>query len=113
MELLCIFCILSNLLEPKMIHIITNASYVLGDRVKKLTLTAELKVIHKAKQLAEARGTNVSKMFSQFIQAEAEHIPSRPGTIAPITRRLTGIARAPRGKSDRQLIEDALLLRHS
>jgi hypothetical protein len=79
--------------------------------MKKLTLSAESEVIDMAKKLAETRGTSVSAMFSQFIRAMAGRPSPRSGGIAPITRRLTGIARAPRRKSERQLLEDALLQR--
>jgi hypothetical protein len=81
--------------------------------MKKLTLTAEPEVIDLAKKLAQARGTSVSGMFSQFIRAMGER-RFRPGEpIGPITRSLTGIARAPRGKTDRQLLEDALLQKYA
>jgi hypothetical protein len=77
--------------------------------MKKLTLTAEPEVIDLAKKLADAHGTSVSAMFSQLIRAMAK---SPPESVGSITRRLTGIARAPRRKTDRGLLEDALLQRH-
>ncbi|HTW94491.1 MAG TPA: DUF6364 family protein [Tepidisphaeraceae bacterium] len=80
--------------------------------MKKLTLTADPEVIDMAKKLAERRGTSVSAMFSQFVRAMAGQGPSRQGAICPATRRLTGIARAPRRKTDRQLLEDALIHRY-
>ncbi|MGA2583535.1 MAG: DUF6364 family protein [Tepidisphaeraceae bacterium] len=80
--------------------------------MKKLTLTAEKEIIDLAKKLAEARGTSVSAMFSQLIRALAEGPSQRGDKVGPITRRVTGIARARNGKSDRQLIEDSLLERH-
>jgi hypothetical protein len=81
--------------------------------VKKLTLTAEPEVIDMAKKLAHARGTSVSAMFSQLIRAMANHHPRASDKIGPVTRRLTGIAKAPRGKNNRQLIEDAILQRYA
>jgi hypothetical protein len=80
--------------------------------MKKLTLTAEPEVIDMAKRLADARGTSVSAMFSQLIRAMSEKKMPRSDRIAPMTRRLTGIARPARGKSDRQVVEDALLRRY-
>ncbi|HEX4056311.1 MAG TPA: DUF6364 family protein [Tepidisphaeraceae bacterium] len=81
--------------------------------MKKLTLTAEPEVIDMAKKLAEARGTSVSAMFSQLIRAMADKRLGRSDRTGPITRRLTGIAKPSRGKSDRQIIEDALLRRYA
>jgi hypothetical protein len=81
--------------------------------MKKLTLTAEPEVIDMAKKLAEARGTSVSAMFRQIIRAMGDRRSRRSGPVGPITRRLTGIAGAPRGKTDRRLLEDALLQRYA
>ena len=81
--------------------------------MKKLTLTAEPEVIKKAKRLAQARGTSVSAMFSQLIRAMGNGGAKESAALGPITRRLTGIARAPRNKTDRQLLEDALLDRET
>ena len=67
--------------------------------MKKLSLTLEPEVIDLAKKLAEARGTSVSGMFSQFILAMGDRRSRRRDSIAPITRRLTGIARAPRARA--------------
>lgn len=81
--------------------------------MKKLTLTAEPEVIDMAKKLAEARGTSVSAMFSQLIRAMADKRLRRSDRTGAITRRLTGIAKPPRSKSDRQIMEDALLRRYA
>ena len=81
--------------------------------MKKLTLTAEPEVIDMAKKLADARGTSVSAMFSQIIRAMGGQPSRRSDPVGPITARLTGIARAPRGKTDRRLLEDALLQRYA
>ena len=59
-----------------------------------------------AKKLAAARGTSISAMFSQFIRALADN-PQVAGKVGPTTRRLTGIAKPRRGKTDRQVLEDA------
>jgi len=80
--------------------------------MKKLTLSAEADVVNMAKRLAEARGTSVSAMFSQFIRALANDSQA-VSKIGPKTRRLTGIAKPRRGKTDRQVLEDALIQRYA
>jgi len=81
--------------------------------MKKLTLTAEPEVIDMAKKLAATRGTSVSAMFSQLIRAMAGRNPGSLSNVSPRVRGLTGLARAPRGKTDRQLVEDGLIHRYS
>ncbi len=78
----------------------------------KLTLSADQDVIEQAKQLAEARGTSVSAMFSQFVRASAKQARTRKQPLAPITRRVAGLARLPAGKSYRALIEQAIAEKH-
>jgi len=80
--------------------------------MKKLTLTAEAEVIDLAKRLAATRGTSVSAMFGQLIRAMAQRPVQSSQDIGPLTRSATGLAHAPRGKTDRQLLEDALLERY-
>jgi hypothetical protein len=75
--------------------------------VPKLTLSADKRVIEKAKRLAEERGTSVSAMFSQFVDS----LNSSSRTVrksAPITRRLRGVAKVSAEKSDRELFEAAI-----
>jgi len=83
----------------------------------KLTLSADKTVIERAKQLAEQRGTSVSAMFSQFVEGMSASEPSHPGEsgrrpIGPITKRARGLVKLPSDKTDRQLIEAALLARY-
>jgi hypothetical protein len=52
-----------------------------------------------AKKLAKARGTSVSGMFSRLIRAMGRGHSQRRDPIGPIIRRVTGIARALRGKT--------------
>jgi hypothetical protein len=77
----------------------------------KLTLSADEQVIEDAKRIAAEQGTSVSAMFERFIRMIADHRrkPIRPG---PIARRVTGLAKLPRGKSARRILEDALLEKH-
>lgn len=74
----------------------------------KLTLSADKAVIEKAKQVAEQRGTSVSAMFSQYIDALTTPRQSRPKP-APITRQLRGLAKVSAKTSDRELFEAAIL----
>lgn len=78
----------------------------------KLTLSADSDVIEKAKRIAEARGTSVSAMFSQFVQAMATEGDADQPALGPMTRRAIGLARLPADRNDRQLIEDALAERY-
>ncbi len=76
----------------------------------KLTLSADSDVIEKAKRIAEARGTSVSAMFSEFVDTMTA--PRRPRRkTAPITRRLRGLAKVSAKISDRNLYERAILAR--
>jgi len=74
----------------------------------KLTLNAEKDVIEKAKRIASERGTSVSAMFSQFI-ATMVSPRRRRRKSAPITRRLRGLAKVSADKSDRELLEEAIV----
>lgn len=78
----------------------------------KLTLSADKDVIALAKRLAKERGTSVSAMFSQFVEMAAHATPDQQTKLGPVTRRVKGIAKAPAGVSDKELLLDALLERH-
>jgi hypothetical protein len=65
-----------------------------------------------AKKLSHARGTTVSAMFRKLSHPMAAQNAATLDKIGPITRPLTGIAQTPRGKSNRQLIKDAIAQRH-
>jgi len=73
----------------------------------KLTLSARTDVIKEAKRLAKRHRTSVSAMFERMIRAMAER-ESDKRPLGPLTRKATGVITIPKGKSDRQLIEDAL-----
>ena len=80
----------------------------------KLTLSAEPEVIEAAKRLAAETHTSVSAMFTRFIRAlssqdertrtKADDIPADS-----ITARLTGIVSLPKGKTERDVLTDALM----
>ncbi|MGC8542011.1 MAG: DUF6364 family protein [Phycisphaerae bacterium] len=76
----------------------------------KLTLSADSEVIVLAKKLAGRQGTSVSSLFSQFIRSM--DAKGRSASLTPLTRRASGLIRLPRGKSTRQLIEEALTKRY-
>ena len=77
--------------------------------MKKLTLSADERVIEQAKKLAEEQGTSVSAMFERIVRMLARRDEARddipPGSI---TARVTGIISLPKGKTDRQALEEAL-----
>ncbi len=75
--------------------------------VTKLTLSADKELIEKAKKLARKEGTSLSSMFSRFIEARLQGQRRRPGP-GPLTRKATGLVKLLKGKSDRELLEDAL-----
>jgi len=64
-------------------------------------------VIAQAKRLAAERGTSVSAMFARLVRAMAA---PQKGTsrIGPITRRATGLVTLPAGKTDGEILQEAL-----
>ncbi|HTV47800.1 MAG TPA: DUF6364 family protein [Phycisphaerae bacterium] len=76
----------------------------------KLTLSADSEIIDLAKKLARKRGTSVSNMFSQYVRSMESG--GRRVSLTPLTRRASGLIRLPHGKSDRQLIQEAITARH-
>ena len=80
----------------------------------KLTLSMDEEVIATAKRVARRHRQSVSAMFSSVVRAMAAQ-EERPAVDAPpdsITARLTGIVRLPEGKSDRELVSEALAERY-
>ncbi len=76
--------------------------------MKKLTLSMDEETIAQAKKLAAEQGTSVSSMFSRLVRLMALK-PGEKIEIGPVTRSLSGIVSLPEGKSDRELIEEALM----
>jgi len=72
----------------------------------KLTLSIDEGIVEKAKEIAQANGTSVSAMFSQFVQSMANR--PKDFKIGPLTRKLTGIAKLPSGKDYKEALTDAL-----
>ena len=75
--------------------------------MKKLTLSAEPDVIAEAHRLAEAQGTSVSAMFSRIVRLLSQRDRQRP-RIGPGAKKASGLIRLPEGKSDRDVLEEAL-----
>ena len=75
--------------------------------MKKLTLSMDEETIAQAKRLAAEPGSSVSAMFSRLVRAMALK-PGEKIKIGPIARRATGLVKFPSGKTDRELLEDAL-----
>lgn len=74
----------------------------------KLTLSAEAETVKKAKLIARERGISVSKMFAQYV-AGLESEQEFRKTLTPSTRKALGLVQLPPGKTDRELLEEALM----
>jgi hypothetical protein len=80
---------------------------------RKLTLSMDEKDIRAARRLAQSHGTSISGMFSRLVRVMARRAhPSSKAGLPPLTRKLSGIISLPKGKSDREIIEEAILERH-
>lgn len=75
--------------------------------MKKLTLSMEEEVIRQAKHIAAEQGTSVSAMFSNMVRLMARKRAEEIG-IGPLTREAMGLVDLPEGKTDRELLEEAL-----
>jgi len=76
----------------------------------KLTLSADEKVIRKARQLARKNKTSISAMFSRLVLALSKREARKPRQeLGPVTRKALGLVKLPRGKSDKRLLEEALM----
>jgi hypothetical protein len=73
----------------------------------KLTLSVEESVVEKAKRIANANNTSVSAMFSQFVESASAERSHRP-KIGPLTQKLSGIIKLPRGKGYKELLAESL-----
>ena len=79
----------------------------------KLTLSMDEEVVATAKRLARHHRTSVSAMLTNVVKAMAAQEQRQPA-IPPdsVVARLTGIIKAPAGKSDRELLAEALADRY-
>ena len=77
----------------------------------KLTLSANPATIDLAKSLAAEQGTSVSALFERFVILVAAQ-QLRRTKVGPLTARMSGIIKMPKGRDARAVLEDALLERH-
>lgn len=73
----------------------------------KITLNADSKTVSLAKKLALLNQTSVSDMFCRFIRGLAAG-DKTDVKLGPLTKKMTGIIKLPRGKSDTEVLTDAL-----
>ena len=78
----------------------------------KLTLTADASVIATAKRLAAERNTSVSALFSRLVESMQAEQDAACDDLGQLTRRASGIVTVPHGRSDRDLLADALADKH-
>ncbi len=84
-------------------------------RMAKLTLSMPAKDIRAAHRIAKENKTSISAMMLRIVRVmNMGRTPTRPkkDELPPLTKKLSGIISNPKGKSDREMIEDALLDRH-
>lgn len=79
--------------------------------MKKLTLSADEKVIERAKRFATQNHTSVSAMFVRFVQAVVRRERGHK-RLGAITRKATGVITLPKSKSDREIVQEALAEKH-
>jgi hypothetical protein len=75
--------------------------------MKKLTLNADPEVIEQAKQIAAESGTSVSSLFERFIRLLARK-RRKEQPIGRAARAATGLIRLPKGKTEKEVLADAL-----
>ncbi|MBI4565621.1 MAG: hypothetical protein HY716_13080 [Planctomycetes bacterium] len=76
-------------------------------RLTKLTLSADPDLVKEAKKLAEKEGTSLSSMFARFLRAVLKG-RRKKAPVGPMTMKATGLVKLPVGKSDRELLGEAL-----
>lgn len=77
----------------------------------KLTLSADRDLVEEAKKLASREGTSLSSMFSRFLDSVLAR-SRKTERIGPLARKATGLVKLPAGKTDRELLEEALVEKH-
>lgn len=77
--------------------------------MKKLTLSADERVIEQAKSLAARQGTSVSAMFGRLVRALSERGKDDSGVPAgSIAAKAAGTIRLPKGKTTGDVLSEAL-----
>ncbi len=64
--------------------------------MKKLTLSVDARVVARAKSFALKRGTSVSRMVEQYLDAVSAPAAAMQSDLPPVTRRLLGALRGAR-----------------
>ena len=72
----------------------------------KLTLTLDKETIKAAKEYAKRNNISLSGIVELYFRALSSK--TRDHRISPITRELSGMAGIPTGKTDRELLKEAL-----
>ena len=77
----------------------------------KLTLVLDTEIIKKAKIFAKTNSTSLSKLFESYLRSifEKNNLMSE---LPPLTKRLAGSIPYDSDKSDKELLEDALIEKH-
>jgi len=81
-------------------------------RMTKLTLRLDKSLVKEAKRFAKDEGASLSSLFRIFLHWAVKSRRKWEG-VGPITLRATGLVRFPSGKSERELLEDALVERYA
>ena len=81
-------------------------------RKSKLTLTADPEIIRTAKRLAAARNTSVSALFSRVIESLQNEQETPVSDLGPLTMKASGLVSLPAGRTDRDLLAEALMEKH-
>ncbi len=74
----------------------------------KLTLSADALLVRQAKKLAREQKTSVSAMFSRYIENLVKIRQLDDKALGPLTRRASGMVKLPKGKSEKDILQQAL-----
>jgi hypothetical protein len=81
--------------------------------MQQITLKVDDQDVQAAERIAREHGTDVAGLFSRLVRAiMAARPPLDENELAPLTRKAMGIIRVPEGKSDRELVEEAIIEKH-
>lgn len=76
-------------------------------KTTKLTLSVDRDLVQAAKALAAESRTSLSAMVSRFVEGVLRERQTRE-PLGPLTRKALGLVKRPPGKTDPELLEDAL-----
>lgn len=76
-----------------------------------ITLSVDEAIIAKVEQIAAARGTSVSVIFSEYVQT-LDDKGARGIEIGPLTRQASGIIKLPPDKDYKELVAEAIKEKH-